>query len=269
MPTPRHSRRAGAAARGSFREALAVGGGDVAAATPLAPSSLRVRRFAIAGRRSLTVRSLEPCVVLVLRRHVVEQRLGDLAPHVQSDWLNEAGRQRRLQISLSRAWRLEQLERLPLLRPLPPPLLELLEAIGEYRLAPRGAALLRYGVTADTLFFVLRGAVALLDGGGAVARRLTEASPSRTLGAEAVVDGGRPCDHTAVVSSSPCQLFAVPLAELRRRHALHHELGRLLAIEGEGHHALERRLREGDGRGGSSARVRTPRRSPRSCRGSE
>jgi CRP-like cAMP-binding protein len=214
-----------------------------------------------------TVRSLEPCVVLVLRRHVVEQRLGDLAPRVQSDWLNEAGRQRRLQVSLSRAWRLEQLERLPLLRPLPPPLLELLEAIGEYRLAPRGAALLRYGVTADTLFFVLRGAVALLDGGGAVARRLTEASPSRTLGAEAVVDGGRPCDHTAVVSSSPCQLFAVPLAELRRRHALHHELGRLLAIEGEGHHALERRLREGDGRGGTSARgVRTPRRSPRSSR---
>ena len=148
-----------------------------------------------------------------------------------------------------------------------PPLLELLEAIGEYRLAPRGAALLRYGVAADTLFFVLRGAVALLDGGGTVARRLTEASPSRTLGAEAVVDGGRPCDHTAVVSSSPCQLFAVPLAELRRRHALHHELGRLLAIEGEGHHALERRLREGDGRGGTSARgVRTPRRSPRSSR---
>ena len=156
--------------------------------------------------------------MLVLRRHVVEQRLGDLAPHVQSDWLNEAGRQRRLQVSLSRAWRLEQLERLPLLRPLPPPLLELLEAIGEYRLAPRGAALLRYGVTADALFFVLRGAVALLDGGGAGAAAHRGVA-SRTLGAEAVVDGGRPCDHTAVVSSFPCQLFAVPLAELRRRHA--------------------------------------------------
>ena len=66
------------------------------------------------------------------------------------------------------------------------------------------------------------------------------------LGGEAVVDGGgRPCAHTAVVSSSPCQLFAVPLAELRRRHALHQELGRLLQIEiGEQPHALERRLRE-------------------------
>ena len=110
-----------------------------------------------------SVRALDPCVVLTLRTHRIRQEVASLPYLAAQAWQAEAARGRIAHAYAAREWRRRALRGLlSAARPsLSAALIDELEELCEYRLLPRGTALLQHGQHAEALHLLLRGEVAL------------------------------------------------------------------------------------------------------------
>ena len=119
---------------------------------------------AIAGARfphTCSVRTLERCTLLVLRRSKLENEISKLPVTARLGWEYESKRMMRMYAGFSARWRHHNLRRLRISKGLAPKLLYNLERLAEYRLVPAGTTLLRHGEGIDHLSIVLAGQVGI------------------------------------------------------------------------------------------------------------
>ena len=106
-----------------------------------------------------SVRTLERCTLLVLRRTRLDVELPRLPVTARQGWEEEAMRQHKLFTALSARWKHHNLRRLKFFKGLPPKTLRGVEKIGEYRVVPAGTRLVRAGENMTHLLFILAGQV--------------------------------------------------------------------------------------------------------------
>eukprot|EP00966_Prymnesium_polylepis_P152385 3519813-Prymnesium_polylepis.1 len=164
-----------------------------------------------------TVRTLERCVLLVLRRSQVQQHLPQLPVTARHAWRLEEARTHAAHEAATRLWRRRTLKRIPLLRRAPPVLINSLERATGYRLVPASAPILQQGYAGDTAFLLVLGEVDVYeqpprDPGASelpaprLLRRISAHSDVPLVGAEVLLSPLGTLLPFSVVTRTPCQL---------------------------------------------------------------
>ncbi|KAL1522042.1 hypothetical protein AB1Y20_021687 [Prymnesium parvum] len=179
---------------------------------------------ALVGEFPLTcnVRTLERCVLLVLRRSKVSRVLATLPVTARQAWGLEAQRTRATHEVLTRLWRRRKLRYIPMFKRVSHSLINALELAAGYRLVPANTALLQQGRPADTAFIVLLGETAFFehppmqeDGEWPpprLLRRVSSHSDIPIIGVEALM--GEVSLPYSVVTRTDCQLFPLVRRDL-------------------------------------------------------
>ena len=110
-----------------------------------------------------SVRTVQRCVLLVLRRTIVAQQLQLLQKTSLHAWEVSRARRDALHAALASRWLHHQIRRLPLLCKLPLKCLPLVNAIADHRTIPAGWTLLRPGDRVAGLVLLLQGELGLHD----------------------------------------------------------------------------------------------------------
>lgn len=209
---------------------------DIRADGSLAPTLLYTGSYwgeaALVGDFPLTcsVRAVERCVLLVLRRGKVQQHLAGLPLTAREAWQQEAQRTLLAHQAATSLWRRRRLIRVPILRHASSRFLHALNSVIGYRVVPARTPLLHQGRVPRAAFLIVLGEVEVLkcgtEGSNPSRERIAFNSDIPVVGMEALLEERDVPLAYSVVTRTDCQLL--PLTSRELGNELLAELNRLL-----------------------------------------